>query len=363
MSAAKVRLALQDAKRIVVKIGSKALIDPAAFAAFGKAINALHREGREIVLVSSGAIALGRARLGLEIRPQDIGRLQACAAAGQAALMQSWEDAFADRIPVAQVLLTHADLADRERYLNARSALEAMLELGCLPIINENDTVSVREIRFGDNDQLAAMVATLVGADLLVLLSGIEGLLDLDGKRVPIVAEVQEAASFVQDRADGIGTGGMTSKLEAARQATAHGVPMLIADSRRPEQLPALLAGEDFGTLFLPKGAKLPSRKHWIAFTLKPQGEVLVDAGAASALRRGASLLMAGVLGVRGTFQSGELVLLVGPEGEIGRGLARYEVGEAARLAGNRQGTIEAKLGRKADPVLVHRDDMVLGEH
>jgi glutamate 5-kinase len=363
-SVLEVRRALRDAKRVVVKIGSRSLLAaPDRFARMAAQVAALRAEGRSVVVVSSGAIALGRERLGLDRRPKDMARLQAAAAAGQSRLVRAWEDAFEPHgVPVAQVLLTHADLGDRDRYLNARRALEALVELGAIPIINENDTVAVEEIKFGDNDQLAAMVATLVGADLLVLLTDVEGVLDHAGARLPLVRDVDDVLAFLRAPTDDVGLGGMASKVEAARRATLRGVPVAIADARDPELLGKLVAGEDVGTLFLPKGAKLASRKHWIAYTLRPKGDVIVDAGAAEALRAGkASLLPAGVIGVRGELEPGDAVRLVTADGrELGRGLARYGTLDIARLAGAKSDQIEARLGRPGSGVIVHRDDLVV---
>ncbi len=359
-----VREALSEARRVVVKVGSRALMQgDGRFQALADEVATQRAAGRQIVLVSSGAIGLGRNRLGMSERPKEMSRLQAAAAVGQSRLVRRWEDAFdAHGIAVAQVLLTHADLTDRDRYLNARHALDALLELGAVPVINENDTVSVEEIRFGDNDQLAAMVATLVGSELLVLLTDVEGVLDDKGERVAVVRDVDEVTEFLRASADDVGSGGMGSKLEAARRATRRGVPVVIARAAREGLLSSILAGQDVGTLVLPRGAKLPSRKHWIAYTLRPRGELLLDGGAAQALRGGASLLPAGVVGVRGEFEPGDAVRLVGPEGEIARGLARYGTLDAARLAGARSHDIEARLGRSGSGVVVHRDDLVLTE-
>ncbi len=353
-----------DGRRIVVKIGSKSLVSAAdRFASLATQVAALRSEKRSVVVVSSGAIALGRQRLGLAKRPTEMERLQACAAVGQSALMRAWEEAFAPHgTPVAQILLTHSDLAERERYLNARSAIDALLELGAVPIINENDTVSVDEIKFGDNDQLAAMVATLTGADLLVLLTDVEGLLDAQKNRVSLVEDAATAASFVRAGTSDVGTGGMGSKLEAARRATLRGIPSIIADARDPEILRRVAAGEDVGTLFLPHGTRLASRKHWIAYTLRPRGTLVIDRGAAKALASGGkSLLPAGLMGVRGDFSVGDAVTLVDPEGrEVARGLTRYATRDAAKLAGAATKDIAELLGFHGGDEVVHRDDLVV---
>jgi glutamate 5-kinase len=358
------RAALAEARRLVVKIGSRSLAhDPGRFGVMADQVAAQRAEGRTVVLVSSGAVALGGERLGLGRRPKSIARLQAAAAAGQSLLMRAYEDAFAPHgCPVAQVLLTHADVSDRDRYLNARAAIDSLVELGAVPIINENDAVSVEEIRFGDNDQLAAMVATLVGADLLILLTDVEGVLDEQGARVRVVREPSDVMHLVRPPSDDVGLGGMASKLDSARLATRRGVPVVIADARDGQVVARVLAGEDVGTLFLPRGTRMASRKHWIAFTLKPQGTILVDAGAAEAVaKHKRSLLPAGVVGVAGDFEAGDAVRVVGPDGrEIARGLARYRMRDVARLAGARTAEIEVRIGRYGGEEIVHRDDLVV---
>jgi glutamate 5-kinase len=351
-----------DARRVVVKVGSRSLVgERLRFEGLAAQIAKLRGEKRSVVVVSSGAIALGRATLGFEKRPTEMAQLQACAAVGQSRLMRAWEEAFAPfSVPVAQMLLTHADLADRERYLNARAALDALWELGAVPIINENDTVAVDEIKFGDNDQLAAMVATLAGADLLVLLTDVEGLLDAAGKRVAIAGD--DAASLVRAGTGDVGTGGMASKVEAARRASKRGVPVVIADARDPEIVVRVIGGEDVGTLFAPVGAKLASRKHWIAYTLRPRGVLLLDEGASKAIRSGQrSLLPAGVVGVRGDFSPGDAVTLCdGAGAEIARGLVRYATKDVARLAGASTKDIAALLGFHGGDEIVHKDDLVV---
>lgn len=366
------RAELASARRVVVKIGSRSVIGAtpqaggspeARFPSIAAQLATVREGGRAVVLVSSGAVALGRGRLGFTARPRAIAQLQACAAVGQSLLMRGWEAAFAERsVTVAQMLLSHADLEDRERYLNARGALDALLELGAVPVINENDTVAVDEIRFGDNDQLAAMVCTLADADLLVLLSDVEGLLD-SGVRVPTVDNVDAAQELVAPlTGDDVGSGGMASKLEAARRATLRGLPVVIADARMPNVLERILGGEDVGTLVTPSAARLPSRKHWIAYTLRPRGDLMLDSGAAKAIREGGrSLLPAGVVGVRGSFGPGDAVVLRTLDGaELGRGLTRYGTADAATLAGAKSHEIRARLGFHGGDALVHRDDLVL---
>jgi glutamate 5-kinase len=369
------RAPLREARRLVVKVGSRSIVgaslDEGAapgggrFASIADQVAVLRAEGRSVVIVSSGAVALGRGKLGFSARPKAIAELQACAAVGQSLLMRGWEQAFAKHaLPVAQMLLTHADLEDRERYLNARGALDALLELEAVPIINENDTVAVDEIRFGDNDQLAAMVSTLAGADLLVLLTDVEGLLDQRGARVPLVLDLDAARALTRKPDGEVGTGGMSSKLEAARRASRRGVHAVIADARDPRVLSRVLAGEDVGTLLPPAKGTLASRKHWIAYTLRPRGDLLLDSGAVSAVREKLrSLLPAGIIGVRGHFAPGDLVILRDPSGrEIGRGLTRYSTEDVAKLAGAKSGEIGARLGYHGGDEVVHRDDLVIEE-
>jgi glutamate 5-kinase len=348
------RTAVRQAKRIVVKIGSSTLAgaEHDAFGRLARAIAAARAERRAVVVVSSGAIALGTKKLGYRARPKDVAKLQAAAAAGQSVLMRAYEEAFgALGVPVAQVLLTHADLADRERANNARAALAALLEAGAVPVLNENDSVAVEEIKFGDNDQLSAMVAPLVDADLLVLLSDVEGLLDANGARVPVVRDVaREAMPLVRATKSAAGTGGMGSKLEAARRATMAGAHVIIADARVDDIVERVLAGRDVGTHFLPSADRLSAKRYWIAFTLRPQGDVVLDRGAAQAVReRGKSVLAVGILGVRGDFRPGDSVRVLDADGvDLGRGLSRYGAADAALHA-----------GRDAD-VIVHRDDLVV---
>ena len=349
---------LTKVRRIVVKVGSSSLAgDSSTFERLARAIAEAVNRGLSIVLVSSGAIALGVRKLGYRARPKEIGKLQAAAAAGQSLLMRAYEEAFlAQGLTVAQVLLTHGDLASRTRANNAQAALVALLDARAVPILNENDSVAVEEIKFGDNDQLASMVVPLVDADLLVLLSDIEGLLDTKGNRIGIVNNIDnEAASYVRKAKSSTGTGGMTSKLEAARRATLAGAHAVIADARQDDTLSRILEGGDVGTLFVPQGRRLSAKKMWIAFTLRPKGEMILDAGASMAVAtHGKSVLAVGVLGVRGDFRAGESVRILDPLGkEIARGLARFGVAECAGLAGM-QGEGEARA------VVVHRDELVL---
>ena len=350
------RARVAAARRVVIKIGSKTLAsDSSVYARIANVVADLRSNGREVVIVSSGAIALGVQKLAYRTRPKEMAKLQAAAAAGQSVLMRLYEEAFeAHRIPVAQVLLTHADLADRNRDNNARAALGALLEAGAVPVLNENDSVSVEEIKFGDNDQLASMVVPLIDADVLVLLSDVPGLLSRDGERIPMVVDVaRDALPHVHAGTSGVGTGGMASKVEAARRATLAGASVVVADARDPDALAGVLRGDDVGTLFVRSAEPLGARRHWIAFTLRPKGALIVDAGACAALlERNKSLLAVGVLGVRGAFGPGEAVTIVDPQGEeIARGLARHGAPELARIAGKRTDD---------DGVAVHRDDLVV---
>lgn len=357
------REALTRCRRIVIKIGSKALAERAVrgeadpFERLASQVSTFlgrSRAKRRAVIVSSGAIAFGMDKLGLSARPGDMAWLQAAAAAGQSSLMQRYERAFeGHRRDVAQVLLTHADLSDRSRANNARSALATLLEAGLVPIINENDAVSVEEIRFGDNDQLAALVAPLCEADLLLLLSNVEGLLDDRQRRVPFVPSVTaNQRSFAKGKST-LGSGGMTSKLEAAQLATHAGANVVIAAAHEPDVVQRVLAGEDVGTLFPSVHRRLPARKHWIAYTLRPRGVIIVDDGAAHAITRRKSVLSVGVLGLRGAFSPGDSVAIVDQRGcEVARGLSKLSSTDAAHCAGRR--------GNEEAQVVVHSHDLVV---
>jgi len=364
------RKAAARARRIVVKIGSRTLAgDREVYDRLAASIARAREDGRAVVLVSSGAIALGTKKLGYAARPKEMAKLQAAAAAGQSLLMRAYEEAFAARgLAVAQVLLTHADLADRTRANNARAALGALLDAGAIPVLNENDSVAVEEIKFDDNEQLAAMVAPLVDADLLVLLSDVEWLLDAKGARVPIVRDAAtEALPLVRNSSAihgkplaSVGSGGMASKIEAARRAALAGAAVVVADARADTTLDEVLAGEDVGTLFVAARDRMSAKKSWIAFTLRPRGDLVLDRGASEAVRaQGKSVLSIGVRGVRGDFRAGDAVRLVDPEGaEIGRGLARCGAADAALVAGRGKDDLAGALADLA--VLVHRDELVV---
>ena len=344
---------LKKCRSIIIKVGSKSLSGD-AWQRLADEVAALRGEGRRVAIVSSGAIALGIGRLGLRSRPKDMPWLQAAAAAGQSSLMRRWETAFEPHgVTTAQVLLTHADLADRTRTNNARSALAALFEAGAVPIINENDAVSIEEIKFGDNDQLASMVVPLCDAEALLLLSDVDGLLDGEGRRIPFVQSIaREARQHAGEAKSGVGTGGMISKIEAARRACLAGATVVIAPARRASVVTDVLSGADVGTLFSAAITRMSARKHWIAFTLRPRGALILDAGAVEAMRKNKSVLSVGVAGVRGSFHPGDSVSLVdGAGAELARGLVQLSAVDAARLAGKR----DERSGE-----IVHKDDLVL---
>jgi glutamate 5-kinase len=358
------RTLVTQARRIVVKVGSRALADdPLVPQRLANQIAEQRGRKRSFILVSSGAIAIGCARLGYRSRPTEMAKLQAAAAAGQSVLMRRYDEAFtAVGLTVAQVLLTHADLADRERVNNARQALAALLEAGAVPIVNENDTLATEEIRFGDNDQLAAMVTPLVTAELLVLLTDVEGVLDARGRRIAVMHGDSEIGS-VRSNTQRVGSGGMASKLDAARKASRSGASVVIAPAGHDNVLGELLDGSDIGTLFPCSGPPLKARKHWIMFTLRPRGALLLDDGATQAMRGGkSSLLPVGVLGVRGQFNPGDSVRLIAPDGgEVGRGLTRLGALDVARAAGKKGNELELLFGAGgADLLIVHKDDLVI---
>lgn len=357
------RQALVKARRIVVKVGSRTLArDPELPRRLAAQFAALTAEGRSIVLVSSGAVAIGCSRLGYTTRPTDVPSLQAAASAGQSVLMRRYDEAFAEHgLTAAQVLLTHADLAHRGRLNNARAALGALLEAGAIPIINENDAVATEELKVGDNDQLASMVSPLTGADALVLLTDVAGVLDANGERIPIFQRTEEFTDRGTS-SDRVGSGGMHSKLEAARKAQRSGAAVVIGPAARHDVLVDVFSGGDVGTYFPPVEPVLRARQHWIAYTLRPTGAVLVDAGAAQALLTGkTSLLPVGVLGVRGAFHPGDSVQILGPDGsEVGRGLTRLGAVDVARAAGKKGRDLEILFGSGRDVEVVHRDDLVL---
>ena len=370
------RRALIRARRVVVKVGSGLVTTPGegpsseTIGRLAGDLAALVQDKREVALVSSGAIATGVARLGLKGRPQSIPEKQAAAAVGQSALMWEYEQAFKKHgIPVGQVLLTGQDISDRSRYLNARNTLLALLEFGVLPVINENDTVAVDEIKVGDNDNLAALVAHLIDADLLVLLTDVDGLYtgnprqDPSARRLETVEAITDQIQrMVYDASARVSVGGMATKLQAGQKASASGIPMVIASGREAGLLPRLLKGEPIGTYFQPRDDRLAARKRWIAYAVPPQGRLAVDAGAKKALtERGKSLLPSGVVAVDGQFRAGEVVALtLGDEPEFARGLVSYDADEVRLILGAKTADIARRLGYEGVDEVVHRDNLVI---
>jgi glutamate 5-kinase len=367
---------LKDARRWIVKVGSSLVtargagLDHAAIADWCAQIAALRGEHRQLVLVSSGAVAEGMARLGLKSRPTRLPGLQAAAAIGQMGLVRAYETAFeAHGLRAAQVLLTHEDVADRNRYLNARGTLRELLALGTVPVVNENDTVATEEIRFGDNDRLAALTANLIEAELLVILTDQEGLYDADprlhaGARLVAEADLSDPrlATMAGSSKGELGRGGMRTKLAAAQWAARSGAATVIAHGRAPDVLRRIARGEAVGTLLKPAQNPMAARKRWIAGQLQVHGRLRLDAGAVKVLReQGRSLLPVGVTGVEGEFQRGDLVACLDPEGcEVARGLVNYSAAEASRIAGQPSGAIAACLGYPGEPELIHRDNLVV---
>ena len=367
---------LKGASRIVVKIGSAILTGPGGeleegvFNSLASQIARLKASGRAFAIVSSGAVAAGVRRLGLKDRPRTISEKQAAAAVGQSYLMWRYERAFGRYGQrVAQLLLTHEDLKDRRRYLNSRRTLATLLALGVIPIVNENDTVVVEEIMLGDNDNLSAMVATLMDAHLLIMLSDIDGLykgdprLDPHAQLIPLVSEIDPSLEGMAGGAGSpTGVGGMRTKLQAARGATRAGIATVIANGRARDVVPRILSGEEIGTLFLPKGDPLSKRKHWIAFVLKPRGWVVVDEGAKEALvMKGKSLLPSGIVAISGKFDIGDPIEVRDNKGRpLARGLTNYASGEINKIKGVKSKDIEEVLGYKYEDEVIHRDDLVV---
>jgi glutamate 5-kinase len=369
---------LRDARRIVVKVGSSLVtnegrgLDEQAIGEWCRQLSALVRDGREVIMVSSGAIAEGMKRLGWTTRPQELHELQAAAAVGQMGLAHMYETKLRENgLGSAQVLLTHADLADRERYLNARSTLLTLLTHGVLPVINENDTVVNDEIKFGDNDTLGALVANLVEADALIILTDQKGLYTADPRRDPSATFVHEARAGdakLEEMAGGagssIGKGGMITKILAAKRAAGSGASTVIAWGREPDALVRLTQGEAIGTLLVAQTQKQQARKQWMADHLQLRGSVTIDDGAVSKLKGdGSSLLPIGMTGVDGDFSRGEVIAIVDGQGqEVARGLANYAAAEARLLCRKSSGKMAELLGYAAEPEMVHRDNMVLSK-
>jgi glutamate 5-kinase len=366
---------LAAAKRLIVKIGSALLVDQTSGAihrawleALAEDVADLRRRGIEVSIVTSGAIAVGRRHLKLPPGPLPLEQKQAAAATGQIRLAHVYQEVLARHgVTVAQVLLTLEDTESRRRHLNGRATIHALLALGAVPVINENDTVATSEIRFGDNDRLAARVAQMIGADTLMLLSDIDGLYTADPKRDPKAAHIDEVRgvtaeieAMAGEAAPGYSYGGMVTKLAAAKIATGAGCRMAIADGKPLNPLRAILAGARC-TWFLPTAEVRTARKRWIASSVNPVGKLSIDAGAAKALGRGKSLLPAGVVDVVGTFERGDLVEILDPDGRVlGRGLSAYSASDARRILKRKSQDIEAILGYRGRDEMIHRDDLVL---
>ena len=369
------REVVDSARTVVIKVGTNVLartddsLDVARIEALAAQVHRVIQTGRKVVIVSSGAVGAGMGILGLKSRPGDLPHLQAAAATGQAHLMRRWNEALQQHgYHAAQILVTANDFRHRGRYLNIRNTINTLFEYSVVPVINENDTVSIDEIKFGDNDRLAAMVTNLLHEPLLIILSVIDGLFDGDpalpeSKVIPLVDEWDDRlmglASVTRSTR---GTGGMHSKLESVRMATTVGECVIIANGTDPTILDRILAAEDVGTLFLAKGVNIPAWKRWIGFTIHPKGRLHLDAGAVRAIQeQGKSLLAAGISRVEGRFEKGEVVSLVDPQGhEFARGLTNYEAPLAASIAGKRTSEVKQILGDVPYAEVIHRDNLVV---
>jgi glutamate 5-kinase len=368
---------LKHVKRIVIKIGSGVIandqgLDVERIAAICDDVDQLRRRGYEIIIVSSGAVAAGKADLGIIGRPDTIPLKQAAAAIGQSRLMRTFNDCLrSHNYSVGQILLTRDDLANRRRFLNARNTLMTLLEFGVIPIINENDSVVVDEIRFGDNDNLSAMTTNLAEAHLLVIMSDVNGLYDRnphlhpDASLIPLVERVDDSIrALAGDSITDVGTGGMSSKVKAAERASLYGVGVAIINGCQTGILSQLMGGEEVGTYFLPARNRMNARKHWIAFTKKPRGKLQLDDGARKALiERGKSLLPSGIKSMEGTFDRGDAIRLCDLDGnEFARGVTNYSSAELDRIKGKKSSEIESILGYKYNDEIVHRNNMVLNK-
>jgi glutamate 5-kinase len=370
------RLLEKNSRRIVIKIGSNVIasprqgLDEKRLEGIAAEVSALRGEGREVLLVSSGSILCGMEKLGLPRLPETIPMKQAAAAVGQSRLMWAYEKFFDPfDIKVAQILLTGDVVADRKRFINARNTLMTLLQYQILPVINENDTVTVDEIKLGDNDHLAAQVTHLVDASLLIILSDVDGLYTEDPRKNPnaaLIPMVETLTPKIRKMAGKAGspggTGGMATKIKTAEKVSAYGVATLILNGTVPGLMKRALHGEELGTLFLPKPARLSSRKHWIAHALKTKGELRLDQGAVEALlKKGRSLLPSGICSIRGKFGVGDAILCLSPEGkEVAKGLTNYNASEMMRIKGIHSSKIEKILGYKATDEVIHRDNMVI---
>jgi glutamate 5-kinase len=369
------RKQISNSRRLVIKVGSALVTDNGAglsqqfITTLAEQMAALREQGKEVLLVTSGAIAAGMQRLGWSVRPHSIHELQAAAAVGQMGLATAYEGAFAKHgINTAQILLTHDDLADRTRYLNARSTLQGLLEFKVIPVINENDTVVTDEIKFGDNDTLGALVANLIEADALIILTDQQGLYSADPRSNPDAQFIHEGRaddkqyeSMAGGAGSGISKGGMITKIKAAQRAARSGAHTIIASGREPNVLPRLSSGEKLGTLLYATSTPLAARKQWLADHLQLLGSVTLDAGAVNALKAGKSLLPVGIKQVSGEFERGAAIACRDAEGhEVARGLANYSASESRRIAGHASNEIEQLLGYIDEEVLIHRDNLIL---
>lgn len=360
---------LREVRSLVVKIGTNALtasdghLDHQLIAHFAAQVAALLQRGIRVTMVSSGAIGAGVTELGLPGKPKDLSMLQATASVGQSILMNLFATAFKPhKIPVGQILIARSDFENRVRYLNLRNCIEALHHSGCVPIINENDTITVQEIRFGDNDLIAAQVTNLMRADLLILLTVVDGLLDGQGQTVPVVRDMDDASGNVNDTRSSRGTGGMGSKLMAAGTVMTAGEPVLIANGKRPNVLVDLLEGAETGTLVLPSARRMSSRARWIGLTARTVGSLVVDDGCARALQQNKSLLASGIVAVKGEFDSGDPVAVVNASGQVlARGLSNYAAADVEKIKGQRSSDFATILGTDTyyDEV-IHRDNLVL---
>ena len=371
------REALKKAKRIVVKVGTSTITYANGKRNFSqidrlaRELSDLQNQGKEMILVSSGAVAVGVDRLGLPAKPSTIPGKQACAAVGQGVLMHTYEKLFADYGQiVAQVLITRTEAIDRHRYTNCRNTFMTLLQQGVIPIVNENDVVALDELKIGDNDNMSALVAGIVDADLVIILSDIDGLYTANPATHPeatLVHTVQEITPEIEASAGGVGssrgTGGMATKIQAAKAATNSGIQLVIASGTEKNAIPRILQGEEIGTLFVSRENRLQLRKRWLAFGAKIQGSIVVDDGCAKAIRKagGCSILPAGIYQVVGDFQSGSTISVIDKEGhELARGLVHYTAAELEKIKGCKSSDIEGILGHKNYDEVIHRDDLVI---
>ncbi len=367
---------IKKAHNIILKIGSTVLIDserklnPARFMELAEDISLLKNEGKVITIVSSGAIAGGVSLLGMKGYPKSIEDKQAVAAIGQPYLMKLYDEAFSRyNIKIAQILLTHDDFSDRTRYVNARGTITNLLRMGIIPIVNENDTVSTEEIKIGDNDTLSAKLTGIVDADLLIILSDIDGLYDRDPKKfpdakfIPVVEKIgEEWLKYATDSKNILSVGGMRTKIEAGMIACSYGAGVLIVNGKENHVLRRVFAGEELGTLFKPKFMDINARKFWIGFTRKPKGDIIIDQGAKKAIIEGnRSLLPRGIKGVNGSFDKHDTVRIITEKGiEIGRGITNYSSSQIKLIAGAKTSEIEKRLGFKGPDEAIHRDNMII---